>query len=70
MRYDECLADSVPIGSGIIEAGCENVVGQRMKRTGMCWSVVDANPVLWLRRAHLGGWIDRYWNDHGTRLAA
>ena len=70
MRYDECLADGVPIGSGVIEAGCENVVGQRMKRTGMRWSVAGANPVLWLRRARLGGWLDDYWNDRVARLAA
>ncbi len=29
MRYDEHLAEGVPIGSGIIEAGCKNVVGRR-----------------------------------------
>ena len=55
MRYDEHLADGLPIGSGIIEAGCKNVVGQRMKCTGMRWSVAGANPVLWLRCARLGG---------------
>ena len=70
MRYDECLADGVPIGSGIIEAGCKNVVGQRMKRTGMRWSVAGANPALWLRCARLGGWFDDYWNDRAARLAA
>ena len=58
MRYDECLAEGLPIGSGIIEAGCKNVVGQRMKCTGMRWTVVGANPVLWLRCARLGGWFE------------
>ena len=70
MRYDECLAEGLPIGSGIIEAGCKNVVGQRMKCTGMRWTVVGANPVLWLRCARLGGWFDDYWDARIARLAA
>ena len=70
MRYDEYLADGVPIGSGVIEAGCKNVVGQRMKCAGMRWSVAGANPVLWLRCARIGGWLDDYWNARVARLAA
>ena len=70
MRYDEHLADGVPIGSGVIEAGCKNVVGQRMKCAGMRWSVAGANPVLWLRCARLGGWLDDYWKDRNAGLAA
>ena len=38
--------------------------------TGMRWSVVGANPVLWLRGARLGGWFDRYWEDRTAKLAA
>ena len=70
MRYDECLAEGLPIGSGIIEAGCKNVVGQRMKYTGMRWTVDGANPVLWLRCARLGGWFEDYWSARIARLAA
>ena len=46
MRYDKHLVDGLPIGSGIIEAGCKNVVGLCMKCTGVRWSVAGANPVL------------------------
>ena len=53
--------------SGRVEAACKTVVGRRMKRTGMRWTVAGANPVLWLRCARLAGWFDDYWND---RLAA
>ena len=70
LRYDEYLAAGLPIGSGIIEAGCKNVVGQRMKCSGMRWSVAGANPVLWLRCARQGGWLDDYWDDRIARLAA
>ena len=34
-----------------------------MKCTGMRWSVAGANPVLWVRCAHLSGWFDDYWED-------
>ena len=70
MRYDEHLAQGLPIGSGIIEAGCKNVVGRRMKGTGMRWSVAGANPVLWLRCARLDGWFDDYWDHRVAKLAA
>ena len=70
MRYGEYRADGLPIGSGIIEAGCKNVVGRRMKCTGMRWTVAGANPVLWLRCARLGDWLDTCWDDRIARLAA
>ena len=70
MRYDKHLAAGLPIGSGIVEAGCKNIVGRRMKCTGMRWSVDGANPVLWLRCAWLGGWLNDYWDDRIAQLAA
>ena len=47
------LAADLPIGSGIVEASCKNIVGRRMKCTRLRWSVVGTNPVLWLRCAWL-----------------
>ncbi len=70
MRCDAYLAAGLPIGSGIVEAGCRNVVGRRMKCAGMRWTVAGANPVLWLRCAWLGGWFDHYWDDRVAELAA
>ena len=46
------------------------VVGRRMKCTGMRWSVVGANPVLWPRCACLGGWFESYWDDRVAKLFA
>jgi len=34
------------IGSGVAEAGCKTVVGQRLKQSGMFWSVKGANSIL------------------------
>ena len=70
MRYDELRAAGLPIGSGRVEAGCKNIVGRRMKGTGMRWSVNGANPVLWLRCARQSGSFDEYWKARLDRLAA
>ena len=44
MRYGEYRSWGLPIGSRRVEAACKTVVGQRMKCTGMCWTVAGANP--------------------------
>lgn len=46
------------IGSGVVEAGCKHVVGQRLKQSGMFWTEAGATAILTLRCALLsaGGW--------------
>jgi hypothetical protein len=46
------------IGSGVVEAGCKHVIGQRLKQSGMFWTEAGATAVLHLRCALLsaGGW--------------
>ena len=70
MRCDELRAAGLPIGSGRVKAGCKNIVGRRMKGTGMRWSVKGANPVFWLRCARQSGSFDGYWKARLDRLAA
>ncbi|HEY6342295.1 MAG TPA: hypothetical protein VIY49_12445, partial [Bryobacteraceae bacterium] len=43
------------VGSGVIEAGCKTVIGQRLKQSGMFWTVSGANSILALRCQHLNG---------------
>ena len=52
------------IGSGVVEAGCKRVVGQRLKQSGMFWTEAGATAVLSLRCALLsaGGW-DYLWSQ-------
>ena len=57
------------IGSGVVEAGCKTVVGQRLKNSGMFWSLQGAHNVLTLRTALLGNHFDDDWN-HRLPLAA
>jgi hypothetical protein len=50
------------IGSGIVEAGCKTVVGQRLKQSGMRWSRKGASHVLTVRCGLLSGWFESFWN--------
>jgi hypothetical protein len=58
MDYRRYRANGWFIGSGIVEAGCKHVVGQRLKQSGMFWTEPGAAAVLNLRCALLsaGGW--------------
>jgi Uncharacterised protein family (UPF0236) len=49
-------------GSGVVEAGCKTVVGQRLKQSGMLWGRPGAESVLELRCALLGNRWDECWN--------
>ena len=49
MHYDRCIAMHLPIGSGTIESACKNVIGARMKRSGMTWSPPGADGMLQIR---------------------
>lgn len=37
------------VGSGVMDAGCRTVVGQRLKQSGMHWTVRGANNIIALR---------------------
>jgi hypothetical protein len=52
------------IGSGVVEAGCKTVVGQRLKLSGMLWSRKGASHLLAVRCALLSGWFDNFWMHH------
>lgn len=58
------------IGSGVVEAGCKRVIGQRLKQSGMFWTESGATAVLSLRCALLsvGGW-DYLWNQPMLKAA-
>ena len=49
MRYGKFRETGLFIGSGVVEAGCKNVIGKRLKQSGMWWTVRGANAILWLR---------------------
>jgi hypothetical protein len=61
MRYPKFRREHLFVGSGVIEAGCKTVIGSRLKRSGMFWTVRGANAILALRCCHLNGRFEDYW---------
>jgi len=66
MRYAQFRARGFFVGSGVVEAGCKTIVGLRLKRSGMEWSLRGANAILSLRCASLSGRIVDYWEDRAA----
>lgn len=63
MDYPSYRAKGWQIGSGPVEAACKQVVGQRLKGTGMRWSEAGADALCHLRalyRSEASQW-DAFW---------
>jgi len=61
MRYAEFRAQKFFVGSGVVEAGCRTVIGERLKQSGMRWSVRGANAIIALRCCILSGRFEDFW---------
>ena len=61
MRYAEFRRQGLFVGSAVIEAGCKPIVGQRLKRSGMRWSLRGANAIIALRCVQLSGRWEDFW---------
>ncbi len=61
MRYPDFRRQHLFVGSGVIEAGCKTVIGSRLKRSGMFWTVRGANAIIALRCCHLNDRFEDYW---------
>ena len=68
MRYPAFRARGLCVGSGVLEAGCKNVVGTRFKRPGMHWSVAGVNAMAALRCCVLSKRLDDFWIRRKARL--
>ena len=66
MRYPEFRSQHLFVGSGVIEAGCKNVIGSRCKQSGMFWTVRGANAILALRCCHSNGQFEDYWESRAA----
>jgi hypothetical protein len=51
MRYHWFRSRGLFVGSGVVEAGCKAVIGQRLKQSGMHWTVNGADSIITLRCA-------------------
>ena len=66
MRYDDFRKRGLFVGSGVVEAGCKTVVGQRLKRSGMHWTVRGANAIIALRCLILSGQWESFWESRAA----
>jgi len=66
MRYNEFRAQGLFVGSGVVEAGCKTIVGQRLKQSGMEWSVRGANAILSLRCMMKSNRLEDYWESRAA----
>lgn len=61
MRYDEFRREGFFVGSGVLEAGCRSVIGQRLKQSGMHWTVKGANSIIALRCCYFSNRWEDFW---------
>jgi hypothetical protein len=64
MRYPEFRKKRLFVGSGVVEAGCKSVIGSRLKRSGMFWTVRGANAIIALRCCRINGRFEDYWEQY------
>ena len=60
MHYDEYLAQGYPIGSGVAEGTCRNLVKDRLELTGMKWEHQGAEAMIYLRSLYLNDQWDEF----------
>ncbi len=69
MRYPAFRRQHLFVGSGVVEAGCKTIIGNRLKRSGMFWTVRGANAIIALRCNRLSGEFEDYWDSRRARAA-
>jgi Uncharacterised protein family (UPF0236) len=61
MRYPQFEKQGFCTSTGVVESGCKVVVGTRLKRAGMHWTVKGANAIIALRCSKLSGRFEDFW---------
>ena len=70
MRYPKFHAQGLCTSTGVLESGCKVVIGTRLKRSGMHWTVSGANSIIALRCCKLSGRFEDFWERRATPLKA
>lgn len=63
MRYADFRSQGLFVGSGVLEAGCRAVIGQRLKQSGMHWTVKGANNIIALRCCFFSNRWEDFWEN-------
>lgn len=68
MAYPELRERGIDIGTGAQESACKNVIGRRLKGSGMRWAASNAEAMARLRALmySTGGW-DAFWSVRQLR---
>ena len=61
MRYPQFETQGLCTSTGVVEAGCKVVVGTRLKRAGMHWTIRGSNAIIALRCSRLSGRFQDFW---------
>jgi len=64
MQYADFRAAGLPIGSGVTEAGCKELLTARFCRSGMRWKRASGAPILQLRAIKLS----QHWNSFWSKV--
>ena len=70
MHYPKFHEQGLCTSPGVVEAGCKTVIGTRLKRSGMHWTVDGANAIITLRCCKLSGRFEDFWERRAGRPAA
>ena len=70
MRYGYFRDHGLFVGSGVVEAGCKSLVGQRLKLSGMRWNIPGATAILTLRCQQASDRFDHIWPQPHNQTAA
>lgn len=66
MRYNVFRKKGSFVGSGVLEAGCRSVIGQRLKQSGMHWTVDGANNIIALRCCFFSNRWEDFWEHRAA----
>ena len=70
MRYNWFRSRGLFVGSGVVESGCKAVIGQRLKLSGMRWTVAGADAITALRCQQASRPEDQSWPPARNQIPA
>ncbi|MGC9200219.1 MAG: hypothetical protein ACP5E5_15085 [Acidobacteriaceae bacterium] len=70
MRYAKFRQQGLCTSTGVVEVGCKVVVGARLKRAEMHWTVNGANAMTALRCSKLSGRFEDFWERRSVQMKA
>jgi hypothetical protein len=68
MRYKWFRSRGLFAGSGVVESGCNAIIGQRLKLSGMRWTVTGADAIATLRCQQASRPEDRVWQPPHNQM--